>query len=300
MQGDPTTGSDLLIFDRSGKVTDTLLSGDLYGNPVFSPDESKLALDISDLSSPMPQIWVFDLAKKTKTKLTFGESRSFQPVWSLDGNSIYYSTDSSGSWTVFKKQANGFGSQEPIFNNNNEIYTEGFTPDGSQLMVEQTVPDDKKWAIWTLDLTKSGSELQNVLNVPYDVGWDAMSPDGKWLAYVSNESDAEDIFITAYPTISGRWMASNHQGNRPRWRADSKELFYLDHSDQIVSVPLSTARGTMVVGEPKILFKIDGFRPGWIYDVSKDGQKIVASVDSRQSSIHDIVLVQNWTAGLKK
>ena len=176
-----------------------------------------------------------------------------------------------------------------MLNNDDGVYPEGFTPDGRQMMVERTAPANKKWAIWTLDLTKSGSKLQNVLNVPYDVGWDAISPDGKWLAYASSESGTGDIFITAYPSLSGRWMASNHEGGRPRWRADGKELFYLDESDQIVSVPLSTAGDTMVVGEPKILFKIDGFRPGWIYDVSDDGRRIVATVDSRQSSIHDIV-----------
>ena len=129
----------------------------------------------------------------------------------------------------------------------------------------------------------------------------AVSPDGKWLAYVSDESGREEIYVVPFPRGSGKWQVSSAGGSWPKWRRDGKELFYITPDDKIIAVPMAQQAGSIVIGKPEALFQATP-APGSLgptYDVSADGKKFVV-VSPLQNSYPPLTLVTNWPALLKK
>jgi serine/threonine protein kinase len=289
----------LMRVDREGKAEPFLDIKRGYWRPRISPDGSRVAVEVYDGKSY--QTWIIDLNNGNATPLTF-EGTSVFSSWLPDGQDVVLRIDAENAFGIYRKQADGNGEAEMLFQSHDELIPTDVSSAGVLVFTqgEQTA----KSALWTLGLKdKSASEF---------LATDALekmamfSPDGKWLAYVSDESGREEVYIRPYPkTEGGIRRASEGGGTGPVWSRNGKELYYRGPSGYLMAVPISLGPG-LTVGRAKPLFQFSGrFRISGnaaAYDVHPDGTSFVmvsepegAPQDSRQINV-----VLNWFEELKR
>ena len=297
------SGSQLLWFDRTGKQlaeTGTPSSPAGYANPAISPDGRKLAVGIPPSTYSSQDIWIFDLSRGTKTRLTFNSAFNREPAWSPDGKSIVFISNPSGEWHVYMKAADGTGDETPILADNVNEFMPAFTPDARYLVLERGRSEQVHRAgIWALPLFGDRKPIP-VAQGQIDYVRPSLSPDGKWVAYESAESGQSQIYVVPFPQGKGKWQVSINGGHWPRWNPAGKELFYIS-PDYKLMVANVTEHGTSLdVGSLHELFQSS---PAYVatsfYDVSPDGKKFVF-VSRTPQSLNPLTLVVNWPALLKK
>ncbi|MCZ6779706.1 MAG: hypothetical protein O7F16_12185, partial [Acidobacteria bacterium] len=178
---------------------------------------------------------------------------------------------------------------------------ESWSPDGRHLVCVGIDPGGStNWDIYLLSLSED-AELTPLIQTPSDENWPQVSPDGRWLAYTSNESGAEEVYVRPFPLRGGKWQISTSGGTKPRWGPDSKELFYLDTKNTLTVARLEPGERSLKVGKVEPLFQVSFSRfQGWPYDIAPDGQRFLASVSREQAGVSPITVVINWAADLKK
>jgi Tol biopolymer transport system component len=290
--------SVLTWMDRTGKVLGTVGKAGTMFNPALSPDGQRVAVDIADLKAVNVDVWVDDLAHGTATRFTFDPAEETTPVWSPDGTHIAFRTSRRG--TVLKA-ANGLEKERVIAASPtaaDDVYPTSFSPDGKLLVCElrsghgggrhiglAKMGDPKPVQL----LASKGSETNGQI-----------SPDGKWLAYASDESGAWEIYVTTFPGAAGKWQVSQGEGSQPRWRGDGKELFYLGAKGTLTAVPIS-ADTTFSSGAPLPLFQVQTRAPisstdRFSYDVTQDGQKFIVNRYAKPAYVTPLDIVLNATS----
>ena len=225
------------------------------------------------------------------------------PVWSVDGKTVFYRSSIKGLFGIYAKAADGSGAEQTVLeSNNNFLNPQSSSPDQRYLVYLRRASDAKTTTeIWVLPLFGDRKPFP-VVQTEFNQSGPVVSPDGKWLAYVSDASGHLDVYITAFPGGGAKWLVSTSGGLSPRWRRDGKELFFLDLSDNVVAVDVNTLGNTVRLGTPHVLFHATGGQAlqQRAYDVTGDGKKfIISSVDANEES-QPLTLVQNWTAEAKK
>jgi serine/threonine protein kinase/Tol biopolymer transport system component len=301
--GSPTAGSSrLLWYDRDGKqIAETGTLGD-YGTPSLSPDGRKLAVVVSAPSKSSPNIWVFDLARGIRDRLTFSSAIDAAPSWSPDGKTIVFQSNRSGQFHLYQKAADGAGSTSPLVLDNDWEYSPSFSSDGRYLIFERHARQPGAHTeIQAMPLSGDRKAFPVVQNQQFNVTLPALSPDGKWLAYVSPESGRREIYIVTFPHGTGRWEVSPGGGDWPRWRHDGKELFYISPDNKIMSAEISEHQANLVIGKVQPLFQTNpDSSPGWLYDVSPNGKQFVVATQGARQATAPLTLVVNWPSLLKK
>jgi serine/threonine protein kinase len=298
--------SQLVWYDASGKQGEPVLTETAdYSQPTLSPDASKLAFVLE--TNGVGDIWVVDLARHTKTRLTFGPQYSGNPVWWPDGKSIVfcYGASSAGD-SLYRQNADGTGSKEKL------LETPGIRDIASSVSLDARyiayMRNDPKsntnTDIWALPMfpNKSGEQKPFPLVVTNfrDIT-PSFSPDGKWLAYANDETGRYEVYIQPFPGGAGRWQVSTAGGFRPNWRKDGKELFYFTLDQQVVAVDVRQIGASLQLGTPHALFKattVSG--PTGPYSVSADGKRFLMNTVPPQSVTEPLTLITNWTADLKQ
>jgi serine/threonine protein kinase len=299
-------GSQLIWYDASGKPGEPVLpdTADYY-NPALSPDGSKLAFSLE--TNGIGDIWVVDLARHTKTRLTFGPLYSGYPVWWPDGKSIVFSYGPTGiTDSLYRQNADGTGSKEKLLETPGiRAFPFSVSPDGRYIAYLRVDPKSiTNTDIWVLPMfpDKSGEQkpfpvvATNFLDVT-----PSFSPDGKWLAYANNETGRMELYIQPFPSGAGRWQVSTAGGSRPNWRKDGKELYFYSNDQQMVAVDVSQKGAGLQLGAPHALFKaatVGGISGP--YTVSADGKKFVMNTVLPQSITEPLTLITNWPADLKQ
>jgi Tol biopolymer transport system component len=299
-------GTQLVWYDAAGKRGEPLLpeAGD-YLAPTLSPDASKLAYEFE--TNGLADIWVLDLARHTRTRLTFGPQYSAYPVWWPDGKSVVYCYGRSGSGeTIFRQNADGTGGKETLLNTPG-IYDLPYSvsADGRYLAYMRIDRQEKNnlansLDIWVLPMFGDRKPFPVVATNFLDVT-PVFSPDGKFLAYANDETGAMQVYIQPFPSGTGRWQVSTAGGVRPFWRSDGKELIFLNPGEQeVMAVDVSESGDSVVLGAPHGLFKaaMVGAQDG-PFTVSGDGKRFVINSLSTQAMSEPLTLVTNWTATLK-
>jgi serine/threonine protein kinase/Tol biopolymer transport system component len=303
-------GSQLIWYDASGKPGEPVLpeTADYY-DPALSPDASKLAFVIE--TNGVGDIWVVDLARHTKTRITFGPQYSSLPVWWPDGKSIVFSYGATSSGdSLYRQNADGTGSKEKLLETPGIIAIPfSVSPDGRYIAhMRRDLKSNTGWDIWALPMFPNKSDEKSGEQKPFPVVatnfidlTPSFSPDGKWLAYANNETGRFEVYIQPFPSGAGRWQVSTAGGSRPNWRKDGKELFFFSTDGQIMAVDVSQNGASLQLGTPHALFKaatVSG--PNGPYTVSADGKKFVMNTVLPQSITEPLTLITNWTADLKK
>jgi len=309
--GTKSMGSDLVWLDRSGKITGKVADRGFYkGSGRFSPDGKRIATGVGD---PEADIWVFDLAHGSRTRLTFGGATYLGPSWSPDGQRVAYvrlsgATVVTGS-SLHAHQANGNGQDEVLVDQN--------TPGQPVTLLWPQWSADRKYlaymgqsgpnaTIWAMPVTgdKKPFPVVQSTNPQARIFQFRLSPDGRWLAYTSTETGREETYVTHFPTGSGKWQVSQNGGLFPLWRGDSKEIYFMGFNSnattQVFAASVNGVGDTFEAGQVRTLFAISYTAPiGYPYDVSPDGQKFIQATSPEGVST-PLVLVTNWTSELKK
>jgi Tol biopolymer transport system component len=287
----------LTVFDRHGKRLSTLGPRAMYDALEFSPDGKRLAVVKLDLENESSDIWVIDLATGATTRITSSQrgERARQPVWSPDGGQIAFVGAGGGHSGLYRKASSGQGPEELLYNSPNILVD--WSLDGRFLSFFTT-----GGTLYVLPLEAPGRKPVEVFSSPKQIccGW--LSPDSRFIAYTSNESGTNEVYVRPREVASaapgsGAWKVSDHGGFARFWRRDGKELYYQAADRGIMAVDVST-RPVFKAGKPRLLFRPPeamGFMergfPGLVaFAISRDGERIVMEVPSnklRQITIFD-------------
>jgi Tol biopolymer transport system component len=280
----------ITVFDRQGQIVQRVGELGLYGQPSFSPDARRLLVTKSDLQTGQADLWTIDLASGKTTRLTNDTLPKAQPLWSPDGTYIYFSSFRNGDWPIFRRPSDGTGGEELVFR---------YTP-GASLSVSDISPDgrllvcDSGGVILVVPLTQSDPASRKEIEYLRDEFTDnvgRLSPDGKFLAFRSDEAQPErgEVYVrpfSASPAKPGdrKWRVSKDGVLAMlHWRADGKELFFrgqnLDSNElRVMSVDITTTP-TFQAGPPKLLFTLPGPLGGNLGNISRDGRRFVFAVN---------------------
>jgi eukaryotic-like serine/threonine-protein kinase len=274
------------ISTVADKVTD-LQSGAL------SPHGDRVAMQIN---AGETDIWVLDLARGVRTRLTFGPVGNTDPQWSPDGAWIAYVSARDGRYSIYRKHSDGSGAEELLVSDELQIALSDWSRDGKFLLYSRPVsgvgPIRKTWSLPLEGDRKPALVLDRGGNAK-------LSPDGHWLAFQSGESGTVQVYVVAYGGGQGKWQISANGGVMPRWSQDGKELYYFDPTYSLFAVPVNAAGSALQFGTPQTLVTNWTVPSVPLYDVSPDGKKVLLDRVPQQVS-QSLTLVTNFTAGLKK
>ncbi|HEV2297702.1 MAG TPA: protein kinase, partial [Candidatus Acidoferrales bacterium] len=292
----------MLWFDRSGKQVAQTGTPGIYFNPAISPDGRKLAVAIQPSGSTGQDIWVFDLVRGVKTRLTFTPGLNREPTWSLDGKFVtFISNYAGGHYHVYTEAADGTGGAKPVVVDDQDEFLASFSKDGRYLVMQRTgTGTTSRAGIWALPAF-GDRKLFPVAQGEFDYIRPSLSPDGKWLAYQSTEAGHPEIFALPFPRGNGKWLVSSNGGFWPRWSPDGKELFYISPDLKLMGAEV-TDRGTSLdIGKVQELFQTyPAFTATSFYDVAPDGKRFIIISRKAAQSVEPLTLVVNWPALLKK
>lgn len=296
-------GRQLVWFDRSGKVLGTVGKPAEYFTPRLSPDGRRLAVDLFDPQSRNIDVWLCEITRNVWTRFTFDPGIDRDPAWSPDGSRIVFRSNRSGRFHLYQRASSGEGSEEILFESNDDKVPTSWSMDG-RFLAYHTPGNPKTLAdLWVLPLKaqEAKDDRKPILFLQTDfneVGSD-ISPDGRWIAYSSNESGRSHVYVRPFPGPGGKYQVSTTGGLRPRWRLDGKELFYLADDNKMMAAEVKAGGATFEVGQVRPLFQTHPFLSGAAYDVTADGQRfLVNTIVGEESS--PITLVVNWPEELKK
>ena len=299
--GSAAAGSQLVWFGRDGKQGEAVLPEMLaYHSPELSPDGKKLAVGID--ANGVGDVWVVDLARRTRTRITFGREYSDRPVWTPDGKTLIFTCGPAGQSHICRKAADGTGSTEKLLQTvDAQEAPFSVSPDGRYLAYMRADGKTKTgWDIWVLPLFGERKPFPFIATEFLDAA-PAISPDGKWLAYTNNESGRQEVYLQPFPTGAGRWQVSTASGTVPKWRADGKELFFRSTDGTMMAVDVRLGGSSPELGTPHALFKVNGISaPLGPYTISPDGARLLVNATSTQPTTEPLTLVSNWLADLNK
>ena len=225
------------------------------------------------------------------------------PAWSPDGKTIFYQSNAKSGYHLYSKAADGSGSEQTVLESKDaEEAIPTCSPDGRYVVYLRRTGAGNQPTIdvWALPLFGDRKPFP-VVQSAFLKGGAAVSPDGKWLAYQTNESGRNEVYITAFPAGGAKWQVSTNGGVAARWRKDGKELFFLDPTDNVVAVDVNTANNAVHLGVSHPLFQASAIqRQSGPYDVTADGKKFLINTGNLKEGSEPLTLVLNWTAELKK
>jgi serine/threonine protein kinase/Tol biopolymer transport system component len=293
------TDTQMVWFDRSGKAIMPVGTQAQVATLALSPDDKRIAVSRVDSQTTGTDLWLID--QQRETRFTFEPANEQSPVWSPDGSQIAFSSSRSGSFDIYVKSSSGAGDQELLFQSNNSKGPNDWSMDGRFILFTEL--DAKTNSdLWVLPLFGDRKPFV-FLQTPFFEGGGRFSPNGRWIAYSSNESGGNQVYVRPFPPAGGQWMVSTNGGSQPRWRSDDKELFYFAADRKLMAVDVKEDNGTLVFGSPKPLFEMRAVIqiPGSsLYDATGDGQRFLVITPVEESSPSPFTVVLNWTAGLKK
>jgi len=246
------------------------------------------------------QTWLYDLSRETLTRLSSGGTVNQAPVWAPDGKRVAFQSNREGSLDLFSQLADGSGGLERLTTSESTPAANSWSSDGQLLAFVEPNPTTG-WDIWVLRL--SDRKAQPFLQTAFNESAPRFSPDGYWLAYVSDESGRWEIYVQPYPGPGGKWQISTDGGTEPMWNPNGRELFYRN-GRKMMAVEIATQSG-FAAGKPRVLFEGDYLPTPLMfpnYDVSQDGQRFLMFKPSEQEAAAptQINVVLNWFEELKR
>lgn len=285
----------LVWVDRRGRESAIDLPRRAYGDVRISPDGRQIALGIRD---DQRDVWIADLARLTLTRLTFTPNNDQLPVWTPDGRRIVWSSQGNAAMptpTLFIQAADGTGPPTLLFGSGNPLFPTSISPDGAHVIAWENNPGSGQDII-VVDVpgagraqTATGRSILHTNAAEMDA---EISPDGRWLAYQSNEGTRTDVYVRPFPNVGdGRWQMSTDGGTRPAWARNGRELFYIDGDGLLTSVSIDTSSSTFKAGTPSRVLATRYYAGTTSlgldsrgYDVSPDGERFLMLKDVAPAS----------------
>ena len=290
------TGSRLVWMNRSGAVQSTLPDEADYSNLELSHDGRRLLVSVLDPSARSRDIYIYDLARNIRQRLTFDPSDERSAVWSQDDASVFYT---SKGLDLYHRAANFTGGETPVQTNHRSKDPREVSPDGKWLLYRESGATSNN-DLWRVPIDGSG-QPELVVGTPYNENAAAYSPDGKSIVYQADESGRMEIYVLSLEQGGGKSQVSKDNGTFPRWRRDGKEIVYLNGDHMLVSVPVTGSGAKFEAGKPTPLFLMET-QPsaGSVYDVTADGQRFIVNVPIPSKVPPQLKVIVNWPALMKK
>jgi hypothetical protein len=292
-----SAGSQLTWVDRRGGEIEKLGDPSLdWFYPWLSNDDTRVAFNIPGLQGGPRDVWVRDLARAINTRVTFHPDTDAVPVFSPRADRIAFSTNRGGAFSLHVTSAIASGKDELLLKSEFNSFICDWSPDGRLLLFNQ-FNSRTKLDMWILPLDgdrKPVPLLQSEFNEPHG----AFSPDGKWIAYVSNESGRNEIYAQPFPATGVKWQISKDGGHWPRWRRDSKELFWLSEAGTMMAVDVILGPAIRP-GVPRRLFETGITYPLERFGVAADGKRFLIPLPLNNSQAQPAIVMQNWLAAAR-
>ena len=286
-------------MDRTGKRLGAISQAGA-GSAALSPDEKRISFAINRPEGGA-DLWLHDVARGVPSRFTFRPGASTDGVWSPDGSRIVFRADDV---SLYQKPANLAGNEELLFRGGVPVFPLDWSRDRKFLVLQmQSRGQTAGYDLWLLPLEGDNKPVP-YLQTPFNEGDAQFSPDGRWMAYASNESGQPQIYVQAIPASGAKRQISPTGGDQPRWRRDGKELFYISADQKLMAVPVKT--GTLfeyrfsaaaVRNPARLLFQSGG---RFDYQPTADGQRFLVTAPVAGAATPPITVVLNWQAGLRK
>jgi Tol biopolymer transport system component len=296
----------LTWVDRNGKILGVVGMPQGYQGPDISPDGKRVAIHRHDGKGG--DVWVIESPGGKATRLTFDVAQeNSQPVWSPTGSHIAFGSLRNGKWGIYQKPSNGVGNEELLYES--DLINLPISWSSNVLLFYVSAPKTNN-DVWALPMTGERKAFP-VLQTSFQESHPQISPDGKWVAYFSNETGRQEVYVQSFPAGAGKWQISANGGWFPRWRADGKELFFMETISfgKLMAAKVSTAGNSFEASTPVALFDtlynnsaIRGHTGNWnTFAVSADGQKflIPRPESSGSEAGAPVSVVVNWTSAIK-
>ncbi len=294
----------LLWYDRTGKQAGEVGVAAAYGNVELSPNGDRVAVDM--VADNNRDIWVIDIARAVPSRITFDPAQEWSPSWSADGSRIIFGSNRGGHTHIYQKASSGVGNDELVFKSDDNEIPMHWSRDGQHIVFSRpkTETNNRDSDTWILNMPGEKKAVPFVES-PFEKTQARVSPDGRWLAYSTNESGMYQIVVQSFPDPNrGKWQITAQGGVEPKWRRDARELYYLSLDGKLMSVPLKSER-TFEAGTPVVLFQtpltVNRTSPerDRRYDVAPDGRFLIV-VPQTTSASTPVAAVVNWAAELAR
>jgi len=299
--GAAATRTQLTWVNRTGQSIGRLGPVGFYRNPALAPDDNRVVVEAVDAQGQNEDLWIADATRGLVSRFTFDTHNEIYAIWSADGSHIFFGSDrDSGIFNVYQKAASGAADERLLIKSADDMAPYGRSADG-------------RFLTYRLNITNTGllpltGELKArpLLQATFTQTQSQPSPDGRWLAYASNESGVYEVFIRDFPGAGGKWQVSQGGGVFPRWRGDGKELYYYGAGERLMAVSIA-GQTSVEIGSPVPLFETHmlngpnvavGFRAQ--YEVTRDGQRFLMNVPVEEDAPSPITVVLNWVTALRK
>ena len=299
----PAPISALVWVDRSGRETPTGMPARAYGPPRLSPDGTLVAVGATEGENT--EIWIGDLSRGTQRRLTINPGMDGLPLWTPNGRQIIFMSDRSGALNWYRQAADGTGAVDRLTTSDTHQWPVSLTPEGERVFGFKRTPTAN--AVIMADLThdRSGGDgaqgTGSIVQTLFTGYFPEISPDGRYVAYTSDESGREEIYVRPFPRVDGgRWQVSTAGGTRVAWARSGRELFYLDASNTLTAVPVRTSASTFTMGRLAKVFdnKYAEPNPSRHYDVARDGRRFLMvkqrEADDPDTTPASMVVVERW------
>ncbi len=297
--GQAEAGARPMFVDRTGRIIRLIDDRSEQDQPRFSPDGSQVALYLYDTRSRRSNVWVYDLRTDGRRRLTTRSEGDFFPCWSADGTRIFFSSGGVTASDLYEVPAARSGAETLFLNISDQERAEDCSPDGKTLLVGTNVRSFDKGDLWLVPATGSGGTPVPFQQTKFNEHDGRISPDGKWVAFASDESGENEIYLKLFSAPgSDAWKVSSGGGNFPLWGASANDLIYVNNKGEVVAATLRFAGNAGEVVNTKPLFASPPFTLG--YDISPDGKSFIFTRSLEMQKFPPLTLVVNWEELLRK
>jgi Tol biopolymer transport system component len=281
----------LALLDRTGRQIQSIGTPALSRHPRFSPDGDRVVVERATSDAPNADIWVFHLRRGTATRLTQHPSADLRPEWSPDGRHVAFSSARGGDSNLYRATIDRAGEETPLLTTEGNVLLDGWLPDGRSVVATLV-----RGGVWQLPLDgRPPAQLRSVFPQGVEATQVALSPDGRWIAYMASDTGAAEVYVEPVPPTGERWQVSAGGGGDPQWRGDGRELYYLAPDGGLMVTEVLPG-APFRTGRPRRLFTVavPELHGPSDYTVSPDGQQFVVNIVTGPPAIPPIQVAVNW------
>ena len=296
--GEIEVGASIAISNRNGDIIKRGGDPRPYGSSRLSPDQTKIAVNILEPERRTNDIWWIDIERDVSNRITYAEPFQYYPIWSPDGNSVAFLEIQENAFKLKTKSIFDTDDEQIVYRSARGFVPNHWSPDGRYIAMHKVGEQEATADIWALPLDDNEDPFP-IAQTHFNDVYPAFSPDGRWIAYESNETGRPEIYVRPFPGPGRRWQVSTEGGGRPIWTKNGREVIYMDQMRNITAVEITIRENDIEVGERQTLFNPVRMVNLRYFDVSANGETIIYPTLPGAGEHDYITLVVNWDTGMQ-